>query len=141
MKLTISRLGSGDTEQARINCALFWDMSCAEDHLKRFLSDPNCILLVAEVDGKPAGQITGYILHRWDSKPPMLFLYSIDVIQSHRREGVARKMIRAFQRIGKDAGCGGSFVVTNESNTPAMQLYRSLGGNRPNPDDVLFEWS
>ena len=122
------------------NCTLFWDMHGARDNLAAFLADPNCILLAADVAGKPVGQVTGHILRRWDSKPPMLFLFSIDVLEAHRQKGVARKMIQLFHRIGKEAGCGGSFVFTNASNTPAMALYQSLGGKRTNPDDVMFEW-
>ena len=140
MNLMISRLGSADAERARANCALFWDMSAAADNLKAYLADANCILLVAEVDGQPAGQIIGHILKRWDSKKPMLLLLSIDVAESHRRQGVARGLMGEFQKIGRAARCGGSFVFTNESNTPAMQMYQALGGTRTNPDDVMFEW-
>ena len=32
------------------------------------------------------------------------------------------------------------FVLTNEANEAAMELYRSLGGMRPNADDVLFDF-
>ena len=42
--------------------------------------------------------------------------------------------------IGQEAGCGSSLVLTNESNMPAMQMYRALGGRRINPDDVMFKW-
>ena len=103
-------------------------------------ADPSCILLVAELDGEPVGQIVGHILKRWDSKGPMLFLFSIDVVEPQRRKGVARELIREFHRVGREAGCATSFVFTNEANTPAMQLYQALGGSRTNPDDVMFEW-
>jgi hypothetical protein len=35
-------------------------------------------------------------------------------------------------------------VLTNASNAAAMRLYESVGGTRPNDDDVVmwdFEWS
>ena len=140
MNLKISRLRSEDTDRAYTNCSLFWDMSPADDNLKTYLLDQNCILLIAEVDGVPVGQVVGHILKRWDSKKPMLFLFSIDVVESQRRKGVARRLIEEFLRIGKESGCGGSFVFTNESNIPAMEMYRALGGKRTNPDDVMFEW-
>ena len=140
MNLTVARLGPHGAERAHANCALFWDVSAASGNLTAYLADRNCILLVAEVERDPAGQILGYILKRWDSGRPMLFLYSIEVVESYRRKGVARELVREFQRIGTEAGCGGSFVLTNESNAPAMQMYRALGGTRTNPDDVMFEW-
>jgi len=140
MNLTIARLGSQDGARAQANCALFWDMNSASANLAAYLADPNCILLIAEVDGEPAGQIVGHILKRWDSKSPMLFLFSIDVVESHRSKGVARGLIKEFLHIGKLAGCGSSFVFTNQSNTAAMQMYQALGGIRTNADDVMFEW-
>jgi len=140
MNLIIRRLGPEDAAVAQTNCALFWDMGSAERNLNGFLADPNCILLVGEIDGEPAGQIVGHILKRWDTKRPMLFLYSIDVAESHRRKSVARGLIEKFLHLGRKAGCKSSFVFTNESNVPAMQLYKALGGTRTHPDDVMFEW-
>lgn len=140
MNLAITRLGPEDTGRAADNCRLFWDMDHADRNLEAYLNDPKCILLVAEADGRPAGQIIGYILRRWDSKQPILFLYSIDVAESLRRRGVARALIKEFLRIGRESGCGKSFVFTNESNTPAMKLYRIAGGNRIYQDDVMFQW-
>ena len=140
MNLTIARLGPEDAARAQANCALFWNMNDASANLAAYLADPNCILLVAEVDGEPAGQIVGHILKRWDSKSPMLFLFSIDVVESHRRKGLARGLIKEFLRIGGEAGCGTSFVFANESNSAAMEMYQALGGIRANPDDVMFEW-
>lgn len=140
MNLVITRLGSEDAARAQANCALFWNMSAASANLAAYLADPCCILLAGDVDGEPAGQVLGYILKRWDSKPPMLFLFSIDVVEVHRRKGVARSLMEQFLRIGQEAGCGSSFVLTNESNTPAMQMYKALGGSRANPDDVMFKW-
>ena len=140
MAIIISRMTVGDTDRARANCALFWDMNNSAQHLTRFLADAGNILLVAEEDGQPVGQLVGYILQRWDVEKPQLFLYSIDVLEYHQRRGIARRLIEHFHTIGKTEGCGSSFVFTNASNTPGMHLYQALGGTRTNPDDVMFEW-
>jgi hypothetical protein len=63
MTITISRIGPNDTERARANCALFWDMRAATANLRDYLADPNCILVAAEIDGKPVGQIVGHVLN------------------------------------------------------------------------------
>lgn len=139
-EVSIARLDAEDLGKAEKNCRLFWRMAGESTHLKAFLEDPQCIMLAAEVDGEHAGQIVGYILRRWDRKPPMLFLYSIDVTERFRRRGVARRLIHEFLRLGKEQGCGTSFVMTNEGNIPAMELYRSAVGIRANQDDVLFQW-
>ena len=40
----------------------------------------------------------------------------------------------------RERGIRQGFVLTNEANEAAMELYRSLGGVRPNADDVLFDF-
>jgi hypothetical protein len=43
-------------------------------------------------------------------------------------------------RISRARGIRHGFVLTNATNEAAMALYRSVGGVRPNPDDVLFDF-
>ncbi len=133
-------MGPGDINRAYENCSLFWKMNNARADLTAYLSDPGCILLAADVDGEPAGQIVGYILKRWDTVRPMLFLYSIDVDVNYRRRGIARALIHEFLDIGRVSGCDRSFVITNEGNVPAMKLYETLGGTRVHSDDVMMCW-
>jgi len=116
-------------------------MEGGHENLHEFLGDPNCVLVTAEIDGRPVGQILGHILRRWDSGKPMLFLYSIDVLGEYRKIGIGSELIREFNRIGAEAGCGESFVLTEESNTAAMNLYHSAGGTRVFPDEVMFVWN
>jgi len=115
-------------------------MGAAGPNLAALLADPDCILIAAESDGEPVGQVVGHVLRRWDSGPPMLLLYSIDVVAAHRREGIGGRLVTELRRVGRERGCGSTFLVTNESNAPAMALYRALGGTRPHTDDVLFVW-
>lgn len=136
----IERLGPEEWERAAANCALFWAMAGRSTALQAFLRSAANILVVAEVDGAPAGQVIGYVLARWDRPAPMLFLYSIDVAEEYRRQGIARRMIETFRAVGRGCGCTDGFVFTNAANTPAMQLYAALGAMRPNRDDVLFDW-
>jgi len=136
----VSRMLPEDVERARANCALFWEMGSSDDQLRGFLADAHNILLLAEVERQPVGQLVGYVLQRWDVEKPMLFLFSMDVVASHRRRGIGRQLIRRFQQIGLETGCGSAFVVTNASNIPALRMYEALGGTRTNLDDVMFEW-
>lgn len=140
MSLTISRLREQDLDRAAENCALSWKMPTSPANLRHFLADNRNILVVAEVDGEPVGQVLGYILQGWDARAPMLFLYSIDVVESHRRQGIGRHLIERFREIGRESGCGETFVFTDVSNQSAMKLYENLGGIPTNPDRVMFEW-
>jgi ribosomal protein S18 acetylase RimI-like enzyme len=140
MSVKIARLGEEDLDRAADNCALFRKMESSPERLRQFLADDCNIFVAAEVNDRPVGQALGYILQRWDVQPPMLFLYSIDVVESYRRKGVGRHLVKRFLQIGRERGFGNAFVFTNASNKPAMSLYKELGGTRTNLDDVMFEW-
>ena len=116
-------------------------MKGEEANLLRFLEDPGCLMLAATVDGEPAGQIIGHILRRWDSAAPMLLLYSIDVSEKFRRQGIGKQLIAEFNRIARDEGCSETFVLTDETNTPAINLYHSSDGIRVFPDQVMYIWN
>jgi ribosomal protein S18 acetylase RimI-like enzyme len=53
---------------------------------------------------------------------------------------VAAELLRELRRIARARGIRRGFVLTNEANEAAMELYRTAGGVRPNPDDVLWDF-
>jgi aminoglycoside 3-N-acetyltransferase I len=138
---SISRLHIDRLEKAQASVELFWDTLPSQKTITKFLSNPHNILLSAEIDGVLVGQAIAYILERWDIGLPMLFLYSIDVVEDYRRRGIGTALIAAIREIGRAEGCTEAFVFTNESNFAAMQLYQSTGGKISTPDDVvMFEY-
>ena len=50
-------------------------------------------------------------------------------------------LIEELKHIGQQIGAHILFLMTNESNTAAMGLYRSTGGQRKGSDEVLFEYT
>ena len=140
-KLSIARLTTNEWEKAIDSITLFWDTAPSQETIVKFLSNSQNILLSAELDDAPVGQLIGYILDRWDKNEPMLFLYSVDVAETYQRRGIGKALIAAVRKVGRIEGCSEAFVFANESNLPAMQLYQSTGGKRSNPDDVvMFEY-
>ena len=61
--------------------------------------------------------------------------------EGRRRRGVATALFRELAVIARTRGIARGFVLTNEANEAAMELYRSLGGERPNRDDVLWDFT
>ena len=57
-----------------------------------------------------------------------------------RRRGLGKAMLAALSELGRSGRWREMFVFTNASNEAAMALYRSCGGVRPNPDDVMFDF-
>ena len=106
----------------------------ATDHL----ADEDLVNVLA-LDGEAAvGFVYGYVLRRFEAVS--LFIYSVDVAESHRRRGLAKAMLARLAELGREGRWDEMFVFTNASNAPAMALYASAGGVRPNPDDVMFDF-
>lgn len=136
----VTRLRPADLQAAQENISLFWEQVPTDQQMLEFLHKPSNFLFAAWVGEQPAGQVTGYLLPRWDANPPMLFLYSIDVLPRYRRRGIGRLLVEAFRRAGREAGCGKTFVLTSENNLAAVRLYTTTGAHRPHDDDVLYVW-
>ena len=134
----IMRLTTDEWEKAQASITLFWDTAPSQETIVKFLSNSQNILLSAELDNSLVGQLIGYILDRWDKDEPMLFLYSIDVVETYQRQGVGTALIETAKKLGRTQSCSEAFVFTNASNVAAMQLYQSTGGKRSNPDDVVM---
>jgi aminoglycoside 3-N-acetyltransferase I len=106
------------------------------------LVDERTIFLVA-FEGEKAdavGSVLAYELLRRHGEPSRLFVYEVGVAPAARRRGVATELLRELERIARARGIRHGFVLTNEANEAAMELYRSLGGVRPNADDVLWDF-
>jgi ribosomal protein S18 acetylase RimI-like enzyme len=92
---------------------------------------------VAAVDeGEAWGFAYGYALDRLHQTD--LLLYSIDVLEARRREGIGRAMVERLKAVCAERGCGEMWVVTNASNRAAMRLYASAGGVREFDDVEMF---
>ena len=89
-------------------------------------------------EGEVIGFSYAYVLPRFQHTE--LLIYSVDVHEGHRRSGVGRALIERLKTLCADRGWAAMWVLTNESNAPAMALYQSAGGVRPNPDDVMFDF-
>lgn len=135
MGIEIRRLGPGDEDVVR---------ALAEDKPQAaLLADERTLFLAAFAGSEPVGFVFGYELLRRHGDPSILFVYEIEVGAAHRGQGVGASLLRMLAALARERGIRTGFVLTNASNDAAMRLYQSLGGVRPNPDDVMwdFEWS
>jgi ribosomal protein S18 acetylase RimI-like enzyme len=100
------------------------------------LGDDAAIFLVAFDNEEPVGFVLGYLLERRHREARMLFVYELDVAETHRRLGIATRLMRELRRA---AGGDEAFVLTDPGNEPANALYASLGGTPSTA--VMYEWS
>ena len=135
MAVEIRRLGPGDENVVR---AL-----ATREPQTALLADDRTVFLAAFDGTRPVGFVFGYVLPRRHGEPSSLFVYEVDVAETHRRQGIATRLLREFGAFARGRGIRTGFVLTNAANEAAMGLYASVGGVRPADDDVLwdFEWS
>ncbi|HET7122208.1 MAG TPA: GNAT family N-acetyltransferase [Solirubrobacterales bacterium] len=86
------------------------------------LVPPNGILLLARVDGEPAG--LGGIRHLDTGLAEVKSMY---VAPGFRGIGLGRRILGELERIALERGCRGVRLDTSDYLTEAIGLYRSAG--------------
>lgn len=93
------------------------------------LIDPKaCVYgLVAEDKGTLIGLLQ-YILHpTTGSIEPVCYMQDVFVATDHRGKGIAKKMIAALERTGKQENWSRIYWLAEAENNAAQSLYKSLG--------------
>jgi ribosomal protein S18 acetylase RimI-like enzyme len=135
--VVVKRLSAGDeTEVRRFDEA--FDEAVDSELTTRFLADDRHHLVVAYVDGEPAGFVSGTEIFHPD-KPTELFLNELAVLPAYRRRGAATSLLEELKHLAKQHGCISIWVLTDEGNQAAMASYRKAGGVWDGAATVMFE--
>ena len=92
------------------------------------LADPRTLLLVAFDGERPVGLVLAHELPRRHGERARLFVYEVDVAESHRRRGIASALLARLAELARERGIRAGFVLTEPDNGPANALYRDAGG-------------
>jgi ribosomal protein S18 acetylase RimI-like enzyme len=106
---------------------------------EKFLADERHHLLIAYVDGIPAGMVTGVEMTHPD-KGTEMFLYELGVDEPYRRRGIGHALVSALAEVARERDCYGMWVLTDEDNPAGRATYRAAGG-APQPHIVQFNWT
>ncbi len=106
--------------------------------LAEFLANPGHYLVLAMEEEKVVGSLYGYALRHPYRREPQFFLYGIDVRPEYRNQKIGSALVDQFITEAKLAGAFEVWVLTNESNKPAMAMYRHSGLKRSSTDDVML---
>ncbi|WP_369076705.1 GNAT family N-acetyltransferase [Paractinoplanes abujensis] len=104
-----------------------------------YLRSPGASAFVSHRGHEVVGWCWGYHLPRPDGFS-MLYLHQLEVVESHRRQGIGRALLVAFMRAGAQAGATTMFLTTGEANTAARALYDSLGGGLATQGPTVNYW-
>ena len=127
-----------DVEAIEAGAALF-DSAPRPDAARRFVAEPGHHLLIAYVDGVPAGMVTGVEMTHPD-KGTEMFLYELGVDEPYRGRGIGRALVSALADLARERGCYGMWVLTDEDNDAALATYRGAGGVREG-QQVMLAWA
>ena len=104
---------------------------------REFVGDPRHRLAVAIDGGVVVGFLSAVLYVHPDKPAPELWINEVGVAPSHQRQGIARRLLRCALDEARAAGCREAWVLTDQSNHAAMQLYES-GGGEASGDHVMF---
>uniref|UniRef100_A0AAU3H0Z7 GNAT family N-acetyltransferase n=1 Tax=Streptomyces sp. NBC_01401 TaxID=2903854 RepID=A0AAU3H0Z7_9ACTN len=99
----------------------------------RFLAADGHLMLIAYVDGVPAGFVSGIeMLH--PDKGTEMCLYELSVDEPYRRRGIGRALAEVLAAEAWERGCYDMWVGVERDNEAATATYRSAGAK----DDGAF---
>jgi ribosomal protein S18 acetylase RimI-like enzyme len=106
------------------------------DRTEDFLNREGHHLLIAYVDDGPVGFVTGVEIAHPDKGVEML-LYELGVDETHRRQGVARSLVKALWALARQQGCRGMWVPIEPGNEAATATYRAAGAGPPESAGIM----
>ncbi len=137
--VVVRRLKLGDEPEVARFAEAFDDPIDAEA-TAAFLRDPRHHLVVAYVDGAPAGFTSAVEILHPDKAHPELFLNEIGVTERFRRRGAGDALLTELKELGRELGCTAIWVLTDEGNPAAMGMYAKAGGTWDGARHVMFEY-
>src|SRR5688500_16451246 len=107
-----------------------------EDDLRRTLfgARPYAEVLIARVNGKPAGFALFFHSYSTFLARPGIYLEDLFVLPEHRSRGVGKALLRAVAKIARERGCGRMEWSVLDWNEPAIEFYLRMGA------EVMPDW-
>ncbi|MEP6495720.1 MAG: GNAT family N-acetyltransferase [bacterium] len=137
MPLDIRLLQSADGEVLEHVAPDVFDDAVDPRWSREFLADPRHHLVVAIDDGVVVGMVSAvHYVH--PDKAPQLFIDEVGVAPTHHRRGIGRRMFEAMLQHGRELRCTEGWVLTEEGNAAARQLYEGCGGVSAPERSVMY---
>ena len=91
------------------------------------LGRPN-VIAIAALDGEAVvGGLVAYELDKLERRRREVYLYDLAVADTHRRQGIATRLIDHLRAIARERGAWVVYVQADYGDEPAIALYTKLG--------------
>lgn len=137
MTVEIRILGPSEGATLRRVAAGVFDQEIEPALTEEFLRDPRHHLAVA-VHGDIVVGFASAVHYIHPDKPAELWINEVGVAPSHRRQGLAQKLLTRLFEHGYTLGCREAWVLTSPANLGAMHLYQAVGGRRLSDPPAMF---
>jgi len=105
---------------------------------EQFLGDPRHHLAVA-IDGKLVVGLASGVHYLHPDKPqPEFWINEVGVAPAHQAQGLGKALMRSLLAVAQSLGCAEAWVLTERNNTPALRLYKAIGGAQAPDETVMF---
>jgi aminoglycoside 6'-N-acetyltransferase I len=135
--IEIRVLGPGDEALLADTAPDVFDNAVQPQLATEFLADRRHHLVVARDEARIVG-FASAVHYVHPDKPPELWINEVGVTPSHQRQGLARRLLHALFDVGRALGCRQAWVLTERSNTAAINLYLAAGGAEADDETVMF---
>lgn len=127
MPIQIRRVQPGnELDFAEIAPEVF-DEPIHPERLEAYLRGPGHLMLLAFDGGLVVGQCAA-VVHRHPDKPTELYIDEVGTAATHRRQGIASRLVEAMFAWGRELGCREAWLGTELDNLEANALYAKVGG-------------
>jgi len=127
MPIQIKRMQPGDELDFADVAPEVFDEPIHAERLEAYLQEPGHLMLLAFDDGVVVGQCAAVVHHHPD-KPTELYVDEVGTASSHRRQGIATRLVEAMFAWGRELGCREAWLGTELDNIEANGLYAKVGG-------------
>jgi len=141
MNIAIKILNYDDVDILRNIDPDVFDDSIDIPRSKEFLADPRHHLVVAIENNQVVGFVSAVHYVHPDKSCPELWINEVSVAETHRRQGLGKRLMNAVFEVARELGCREAWVLTERENIAAMNLYSAVGNGSAPSDCVMFTFS
>ncbi len=96
-------------------------------YLAELLASDSFIALVALDGDRVVGGLAAYELKKFEQKRSEIYIYDLAVCASHRRQGIATRLINELKPIARQRGAWVIYVQADKGDTAPTELYNKMG--------------